>query len=47
MHRRGLLLMLASAAVGGVPVPTRRLAEAEEIEVTKPDEEWRRILTPA
>jgi peptide-methionine (R)-S-oxide reductase len=47
MHRRGLLLMLASAAVGGVAVPTRRLAEAEEIEVTKPDEEWRRLLTPA
>jgi hypothetical protein len=39
MHRRGLLFMLASAAVGEVAVPTRRLAEAEEMEVTKTDEE--------
>jgi peptide-methionine (R)-S-oxide reductase len=46
MHRRGLLFMLASAAVGEVAVPTRRLAEAEEMDVTKKDEEWRRLLTP-
>ena len=46
MHRRGLLFMLASAAVGGVAVPAWRLAKAEDIEVTKTDEEWRRLLTP-
>ncbi len=47
MRRRDFLSMLASAAVGGVVPPARRLAEAEEIEVTKTDEEWRRLLTPA
>ena len=47
MRRRDFLSMLASAAVGGVVLPARRLAEAEEIEVTKTDEEWRRLLTPA
>ncbi len=47
MRRRDFLSMLASAAVGGVVPPARRLAVAEEIEVTKTDEEWRRLLTPA
>jgi hypothetical protein len=47
MRRRDLLLMLASAAVGEIVLPTWLLAEAEEIEVTKTDEEWRRLLTPA
>ena len=46
MHRRGLLFMLASAAVGGVAVSTGRLAKAEDMVVTKTDEEWRRLLTP-
>ena len=47
MRRRDFLLMLASAAVGVVVRPAWRLAEAKEIEVTKTDEEWRRLLTPA
>jgi len=47
MRWRDFLFMLASAAVGGVVLPAWRLAEAEEIEVTKTDEEWRRLLTPA
>ena len=46
MHRRDLLFMLASAAVGGVAVSAWLLAKAEEFEVTKTDEEWRRLLTP-
>jgi len=47
MLRRDLLVMLASAAVAEIVLPTWLLAEAEEIEVTKTDEEWRRLLTPA
>ena len=47
MLRRDLLVMLASAAVGGAVLPAWLLAEAEELEVTKTDEEWRRVLTPA
>jgi peptide-methionine (R)-S-oxide reductase len=46
MHRRELLLLLASAATGAlnaVWIPAR----AQEWEVTKTDEEWRKILTPA
>ena len=43
MHRRGLLLMLASAAAGGAVHPAWFLAKAEELEVTKIDEEWRRL----
>ena len=46
MHRRGLLFMLASAAVGGVAVSAGRLAKAEDMVVTKTDEEWRHLLTP-
>ncbi len=46
MRRRDLLGVLA-ATVGGVVLTTRLLAEAEELEVTKTDEEWRRLLTPA
>ena len=46
MRRRDLLGVLA-ATVGGVVLSTRLLAEAEELEVTKTDEEWRRLLTPA
>jgi peptide-methionine (R)-S-oxide reductase len=47
MHRRGLLLMLASAAAGGAVHPAWFLAKAEEFEATKTDEEWRRLLAPA
>src|SRR6202047_2386547 len=47
MLRRGLLSMMALATVGGVVLPAWLLAEAEELEVTKTDEEWRRLLTPA
>ena len=47
MLRRDLLSMLALTAAGGFVFPTRLLAEAEELEVTKTDEEWRRLLTPA
>jgi len=47
MLRRDLLSMLAMAAAGGVVLPAWLLAEAEELEVTKTDEEWRRLLTPA
>lgn len=46
MRRRDLLGVLA-ATVGGVVLSTRLLAEAEELEVSKTDEEWRRLLTPA
>ena len=45
MLRRDLLVMLASAAIGGAVLPAWLLAEAEELEVTKTDEEWRRVLT--
>jgi peptide-methionine (R)-S-oxide reductase len=47
MLRRDLLLMLALTAVGGFVLPAWLLAEAEELQVTKTDEEWRRLLTPA
>jgi peptide-methionine (R)-S-oxide reductase len=47
MRRRDLLLVLTSAAVGGAVRPAWLLAKAEELEVTKTDEEWRRLLTPA
>ncbi|MGH6822543.1 MAG: peptide-methionine (R)-S-oxide reductase MsrB, partial [Methylocella sp.] len=47
MLRRDLLSMAALAAIGGAVFPAWLLAEAEELEVTKTDEEWRRLLTPA
>ncbi|MGB6175226.1 MAG: peptide-methionine (R)-S-oxide reductase MsrB [Methylocella sp.] len=47
MLRRDLLAMLALAAAGGFVFPTWLLAEAEELQVTKTDQEWRRLLTPA
>ena len=47
MLRRDLLSMMALAAVGGAILPSWLLAEAEELEVTKTDEVWRRLLTPA
>ena len=47
MLRRDLLSLIALAAVGGAVLPAWLLAEAEELEVTKTDEEWRRLLTPA
>jgi peptide-methionine (R)-S-oxide reductase len=47
MLRRDLLSMMALAAVGGAVLPTWLLAEAEKLEVTKTDAEWRRQLTPA
>jgi peptide-methionine (R)-S-oxide reductase len=47
MLRRDVLPMIAVAAVGGFVLPARLLAEAEEVQVTKTDEEWRRLLTPA
>ena len=47
MRRRDLLSMLALTAVGGFVLPAWLLAEAEELQVTKTDEEWRRLLTPA
>ena len=47
MLRRDLLSMLALTAVGGFVLPAWLLAEAEELQVTKTDEEWRRLLTPA
>ena len=47
MRRRDLLSMLALAGVGGFVCPTWLFAEAEELQVTKTDEEWRRLLTPA
>ncbi|MGI8568886.1 MAG: peptide-methionine (R)-S-oxide reductase MsrB [Methylocella sp.] len=47
MLRRELLSMLALTSVGGFVFPTWLLAEAEKLEVTKTDEEWRRLLTPA
>src|SRR5690242_13953682 len=47
MLRRDLLSVMALAAVGGAVLPAWLLSEAEELEVTKSDEEWRRLLTPA
>jgi peptide-methionine (R)-S-oxide reductase len=47
MLRRELLSIFAVTAVGGVVFPTWLLAEAERLEVTKTDAEWRRLLTPA
>src|SRR5580700_6787089 len=47
MLRRDLLSILAVTAVGGFVFPTWLLAEAERLEVTKTDAEWRRLLTPA
>jgi peptide-methionine (R)-S-oxide reductase len=47
MDRRALLLMVASASAAGAIPPVWLTAEAEEWEVTKTDEEWRRLLTPA
>jgi peptide-methionine (R)-S-oxide reductase len=47
MLRRDLLVMFATAAAGGIALPARLLAKADELEVTKTDAEWRSILTPA
>jgi peptide-methionine (R)-S-oxide reductase len=47
MLRRDLLVMFATAAAGGIVLPARLLAKADELEVTKTDAEWRSILTPA
>ncbi len=47
MLRRDLLSVMALVAVGGAVLPAWLLSEAEELEVTKTDEEWRRLLTPA
>jgi peptide-methionine (R)-S-oxide reductase len=46
MRRRDLWLMFAVAAVEGGILPVWRVAKAEEFEVTKTDEEWRRLLSP-
>ena len=46
MRRRDLLLVLGVVAVDGIGRPACLLAKAEEFEVTKTDEEWRRLLTP-
>ena len=47
MHRRDLLLMMASATAAVAVLPARLRVEAEEFEVNKTDAEWRRLLTPA
>jgi peptide-methionine (R)-S-oxide reductase len=51
MRRRDLLLMLASAAAGGVifaqSLRQSLRGDAEEFEMTRTDEEWKRTLTPA
>ena len=47
MLRRDLLSVMALVAVGGAVLPAWLLSEAEELEVTKTDEEWLRLLTPA
>lgn len=47
MQRRDLLLLLASLAAGGALIAARLRGGAEEFEVTKTDQEWRRLLTPA
>ena len=46
MRRRDLLLVLGVVAVDGIGRPAWLLAKAEEFEVTKTDEEWRRLLAP-
>jgi peptide-methionine (R)-S-oxide reductase len=46
MLRRDLLLMLW-AALSGIFLPAWLLTKAEELEVTKTDEEWERLLSPA
>jgi peptide-methionine (R)-S-oxide reductase len=46
MLRRDLLMMFATAAVGGIALPAWLLAKADELEVTKTDAEWRRLLSP-
>jgi len=46
MRRRDLLLVLGVVAVDGIGRPGWLLAKAEEFEVTKTDEEWRRLLAP-
>jgi peptide-methionine (R)-S-oxide reductase len=46
MLRRDLLSMMGAAVVGAA-LPAWLLAEAEALEVSKTDEEWRRLLTPA
>ena len=46
MLRRDLLVMFATAA-GGIVLPAWLLANADELEVTKTDAEWRSLLTPA
>ena len=45
MRRRDLLSMLAAATAAGAVLPAWLVAKAEEFEVTKTDEEWRRLLT--
>jgi peptide-methionine (R)-S-oxide reductase len=51
MRRRDLLLMLASAAAGGVifaqSLRQSLRGDEEEFEMTRTDEEWKRKLTPA
>lgn len=47
MLRRDLLSMSACAAAGVFMLPAWLRAETEEFEVTKTDEEWRRLLAPA
>ena len=46
MRRRDLLPIFAAAAVAGSALPFWLVAKAEEFEVTKTDEEWRRLLAP-
>jgi peptide-methionine (R)-S-oxide reductase len=46
MRRRDLLLILASTT-GAALLTRRSFAEDEKFEVTRTDEEWRRLLTPA
>ncbi len=46
MRRRDLLPIFAAAAAAGVALPFWLVAKAEEFEVTKTDEEWRRLLGP-
>src|SRR5579884_3048260 len=46
MNRRDLLVLFAAVAGGCAWALSRRRADSEAFEVTKTDEEWRRILTP-